>query len=124
MLTTRAASRLDLNFLGTALAIGVVAFAVHAAAQAPTPGRYISWAPPAAATASPGVGLAIPLASSPPVADLGPLAGLTAPLSGLFKQLNANTKATETGQYSIIQALEGALAEHIRQFLTWVTGGR
>jgi hypothetical protein len=110
--------------LGTALAIGVVAFAVHAAAQAPTPGRYISWAPPAAATATPGVGLAIPLASSPPVADLGPLGGLTSPLSGLFNQLNVNTKATESGQYSIIQALEGAIASHVRQFLTWVTGGR
>jgi hypothetical protein len=109
--------------LGVAVVVGVVAFAAHAASQPPAPGRYISWAPPAAATATPGVGEAIPLASSPPVADLGPLAGLTSPLSGLFKQLNANTKATESGQYSIIQALEAAVADHIRQFLTWVTGG-
>ncbi len=110
--------------LGIAAVIGVVAFAVHAAAQSPTPGRYISWAPPAVATATPGLGEAIPIASSPPVADLGPLGGLTAPLSGLFKQLNANTRATESGQYSIIQALESAVADHVRQFLTWVTGGR
>src|ERR1700687_3015538 len=39
--------------VGVAAAAGVVAFAVHAGAQAPTPGRYVSWAPPAVATATP-----------------------------------------------------------------------
>ena len=41
----------------------------------PTPGRYISWAPPATATATPGAGPVIPIASAPPVADSGPLGG-------------------------------------------------
>ena len=40
-------------------------------AQAPAPGRYISWAPPAVATATPGAGPALPLASASPVAEHG-----------------------------------------------------
>jgi len=40
--------------IGVAVAIGVVAVALHASTQAPLPGKYISWAPPASATASPG----------------------------------------------------------------------
>lgn len=104
---------------------GVVVFAVHAAAQqAPAPGRYISWAPPAVATATPGAGPAMPLASASPVANTGPLGGLATPLSGLFKQLNANTAATAKGQYSLLQELESAITAHIQQFLKWVTGGR
>ena len=104
---------------------GVAVFAVHAAAQqAPVPGRYISWAPPAVATATPGAGPALPLASASPAPNTGPLGGLTAPLSGLFKQLNGNTAATAKGQYSLLQELESALAAHIQQFLKWVTGGR
>jgi hypothetical protein len=110
--------------LGLAAVLGGVAFAVHAAAQAPTPGRYISWAPAATTTASPGIGRAIPVPPAPPVADAGPLGGFTAPLKGLLKQLNANTAQTETGQYSIVQALEGAVVTRIQQFLNWVTGGR
>jgi hypothetical protein len=110
--------------VGAAAAVGVVAFAVHAGAQAPAPGRYISWAPPATATATPGAGPALPVASAPPEVAADPLGGLTTPLSGLFKQLNANTAATATGQYSLIQDLEKALATHIQQFLNWVTGGR
>jgi hypothetical protein len=110
--------------VGVAAAVGVVAFAVHAAAQAPTPGRYISWAAPAVATATPGVGPALPVASASPVANAGPLGGLTSPLSGLFKQLNTNTAATATGEYSVLQDLEKALAAHVQQFLQWVTGGR
>ena len=111
-------------FIGAAAAVGVVAFAVHAGAQAPAPGRYISWAPPATATASPGAGPALPVASAAPVVATNPLGGLTTPLSGLFKQLNVNTAATATGQYSLIQDLETSLATHIQQFLKWVTGGR
>jgi hypothetical protein len=110
--------------LGAAAAISLVAFAVHAGAQAPTPGRYISWAPPAVATATPGAGPSLPLASPSAATDAGPLGGLTSPLSGLFKQLNANTAATATGQYSVLQELEGAVAAHVQQFLHWVTGGR
>jgi hypothetical protein len=110
--------------IAIAAVIGVVGLALHAAAQAPAPGRYISWAPPAAATASPGAGPAIPIASAPPVAGPGPLGGLTTPLSGLFKQLNLNTAETAKGQYSIVQDLEGAVAGRIQQFLKWVTGGR
>jgi hypothetical protein len=110
--------------IGVAVAGGAVAFAVHAGAQAPAPGRYISWAPPAVATATPGAGPALPLASPSPVVDVGPLGGLTSPLSGLFKQLNANTAATAAGQYSVLQELESALAGHIQTFLKWVTGGR
>jgi hypothetical protein len=110
--------------IGAAAAVGVVVFAVHAGAQAPAPGRYISWDPPATATATPGVGPALPVASAPPEVDTGPLNGLTTPLSGLFKQLNTNTAATATGQYSLIQDLEKALTTHIQQFLNWVTGGR
>ena len=110
--------------VGVAAAVGVVAFAVHAGAQAPTPGRYVSWAPPAVATATPGAGPALPMASASPAANAGPLGGLSAPLSGLFKQLNANTAATAGGEYSVLQDLERALAAHIQQFLHWVTRGR
>jgi hypothetical protein len=110
--------------IGVAAVIGLVGLAVHATAQVPAPGGYISWAPPGAATASPGAGPAIPVASAPPVAGPGPLGGLTTPLSGLFKQLNVNTAETAKGQYSILQDLEGALARRIQQFLKWVTGGR
>ena len=110
--------------IGVAAAVAVVGVAVHAGAQAPAPGKYISWAPPATATATPGAGPALPVASAAPDVDTDPLGGLTMPLSGLFKQLNANTAATATGQYSLIQDLETALAGHIQQFLQWVTGGR
>jgi hypothetical protein len=110
--------------VGVAAAVGVVAFAVHAGAQAPTPGRYVSWAPPAVATATPGAGPALPMESASPAANAGPLGGLSTPLSGLFKQLNANTAATAGGEYSVLQDLERALAAHIQQFLHWVTGGR
>jgi hypothetical protein len=110
---------------GVAAVAGVAAFAIHAAAQqAPAPGKYISWAPPAVATATPGAGPGLPLASASPVANPGPLGGLTQPLSGLFKQLNDNTAATAMGQYSVLQDLESALAAHIQQFLKWVSGGR
>ncbi|HEY6470369.1 MAG TPA: hypothetical protein VI434_11440 [Candidatus Dormibacteraeota bacterium] len=110
--------------LGAAVAIGLVAFAVHATAQAPAPGRYISWAPKATATATPGSGPALPLASAPPSADSGPLSALATPLSGLFKQLNRNTEETATGQLSILTDLENALAARISDFLNWVTGGK
>jgi hypothetical protein len=111
--------------VGVVAVAGVAVFAVHAAAQqAPAPGRYIGWAPPAVATATPGAGPAMPLASASPVANAGPLGGLTAPISGLFKQLNDNTAATAKGQFSLLQELESALASHIQQFLKWVTGGR
>jgi len=110
--------------IGAAAAVAVVAFAIRAGAQAPAPGKYISWAPPTIATAAPGAGPALPVASAAPKVDTGPLGGLTTPLSGLFKQLNTNTAATATGQYSLIQDLEKALASHIQQFLNWVTGGR
>jgi hypothetical protein len=110
--------------IGVAAAIGVVAFAIHATAQAPTPGRYISWVPQATATATPGVGPALPIASAAPATDAGPLSGLAMPLSGLFKQLNANTAETATGQFSILKDLENALAARISDFLQWVTGGK
>jgi len=110
--------------IGAAAVIGVVAFAIHATAQGPTPGRYISWAPPATATAPPGAGPALPMASPSPVTDSGPLSGLAMPLSGLFKQLNTNTEATATGQFAILKELEDALAARISDFLKWVTGGQ
>jgi hypothetical protein len=110
--------------LGVAAVVALVAFAIHAGAQAPTPGRYVSWAPPAVATATPGAGPALPLASPSPAPNAGPLGGLTTPLSGLFKQLNSNTATTASGEYSVLQDLERALAAHIQQFLHWVTGGR
>jgi hypothetical protein len=110
--------------IGVAAAVGLVAVAVHATAQAPAPGKYISWAPPATATATPGAGPALPMASAPPVAGPGLLGGLTTPLSGLFKQLNVNTAETAKGQYSILQELETALSDRAQQFLKWVTGGR
>jgi hypothetical protein len=110
--------------MGVAAVIGVVAVALHATTQTPVPGKYISWAPPASATASPGAGSAIPIASAPPVPRAGLPSGLTAPLSGLFKQLNANTAATARGQYTILQEVESALASRVRDFMKWVTGGR
>jgi hypothetical protein len=109
---------------GAAAAVGLVAFALHATAQAPTPGRYISWVPPATVTATPGAGPALPMASAPPVTDSGPLGGLAMPLSGLFKQLNLNTAETATGQFAMLKELENALATRISEFLKWVTGGR
>src|ERR1700692_3159588 len=112
------------TLVGVAAAVGLVAFAVHAGAQAPTPGRYVSWAPPVGAPAPPGAARASPRGSPRPAASAGPLGGLTTPLSGLFKQLNANTAATAGGEYSVLQDLERALAAHIQQFLHWVTGGR
>jgi hypothetical protein len=110
--------------IGAAAAIAVVGLALHATAQAPVPGKYISWAPPATATASPGAGPALPKASAPPAAGSGLLGGLTGPLSGLFKQLNVNTAETAKGQYSILRELERALGDRAQQFLKWVTGGR
>lgn len=110
--------------LGIAAVIGGVALVLHASAQPPQPGQYVTWAPPATATASPGAGPVVPMASAPPVAAPGILGGLTSPISGLFKQLNTNTAETATGQYALIQGLETAVAGHIQQFLHWVTGGR
>jgi hypothetical protein len=110
--------------LGVAAVIGGVTLALHATAQPPQPGQYVTWAPPATATASPGAGPVVPLGSAPPVASPGILGGLTSPVSGLFKQLNTNTAETATGQYTLIQSLETAVAGHIQQFLHWVTGGR
>jgi hypothetical protein len=110
--------------IGAGAAVGLIAFAVHATAQAPTPGRYISWAPPATATATPGAGPALPLASAAPVTDSGPLSALATPLSGLFKQLNRNTEETATGQFAILNDLGNALAARISDFLKWVTGGK
>jgi hypothetical protein len=110
--------------IGVGAIAGAVALAVHAGAQAPSPGRYITWAPPAVATATPGVGPALPIASASPAPSTGPLGSLTTPLSGLFKQLNANTAATAKGEFSVLHDLEGAVVAHIQQFLQWVTGGR
>jgi hypothetical protein len=110
--------------IGAIAAIGAVALAVHVSAQTPTPGRYISWAPPATATATPGAGPALPLVSAPPVVSSGPLGGLTTPLSGVLKQLNLNTAETATGQFAILKEVENALATRISEFLKWVTGGR
>ncbi len=110
--------------IGAVVAVALVAFAVHATAQAPAPGRYISWAPPATATATRGAGPVLPMASAPPTADAGPLSALATPLSGLFKQLNRNTEETATGQFAILKDLEYALAARISDFLKWVTGGK
>jgi len=109
--------------IGVAAAVGLVIVTVHATAQGPTPGRYISWVPPATATATPGAGPRLPMASAPPIRDAGPLTGLATPLSGLFKQLNLNTAETATGQFAMLRELEGALATRISEFLKWVTGG-
>jgi hypothetical protein len=110
--------------IGLAAVLSVVAFAVHATAHAPSPGQYVSWAPQASSTATPGAGPGIPIASATPAGEAGPLGGLTSPLSGLFKQLNTNTAETAKGEFSIFQSLEGALASRIGQFLNWVTGRR
>jgi hypothetical protein len=110
--------------IGAAAAVGLIVFALHATAQAPTPGQYISWAPRATATATSGPGPALPMASAPPLTDSGPLGGLTIPLAGVLKELNLNTAETATGQFAILKDLENALAARISEFLTWVTGGR
>ena len=110
--------------IGAAAVVGVIALAVHVSAQGPAPGRYISWAPPATATATPGAGPAIPMASAPPVVASGPLGALATPLTGLLQQLNRSTAETATGQFAILKELEDALAARISEFLKWVTGGR
>ncbi len=99
---------------------------VHAASQPPAPGTFISWSgspPGAEATPSAVAGVRpVPAASPTPASEGGPFGGLSIPLSGLFHQLNSETKASATGQYSILQELENALRDRIDQFLNWVTG--
>ena len=113
------------------LGVGVAAFlAFHAAAQPASPGRYLSWAdaPPPSTPQSPAGAVqgAVPTASpsAPATAGLGPLGALSGPLSGLLQQLNADTRTTANGQYSILQELENAVRDRIDQFLRWVTSRR
>jgi hypothetical protein len=114
--------------LALLLGVGVAAFlAFHAAAQPAAPGRFLSWAtaPPSSTPQSPAGAVqgALPTASSSAAttAGPGPLGALSAPLSGLLQQLNADTRTTANGQYSILQELENAVRDRIDQFLRWVT---
>ena len=79
--------------------------------------------PAATVAGAPGV-LPVAPPSSTPVPDAGPAGMLQTPLRSLFQQLNADTKSTANGEYSLLQQLEQGLRERIEQFLRWVTGGR
>jgi hypothetical protein len=123
-------ARRRVRVLALLLGVGVAAFlAFHAAAQPAAPGRFLSWA--TAPSASPGLPAgsaqgALPTASprETSAAGPGPLGALTAPLSGLLQQLNADTKTTANGDYSLLQELENAVRDRIDQFLNWVTTRR
>ena len=113
--------------LALLLGVGVAAFlAFHAAAQPAAPGRFLSWATAPSASPRPpaesGQG-ALPTASphATSAAGPGPLGALSAPLSGLLQQLNADTKTTASGEYSLLQELENAVRDRIDEFLNWVT---
>jgi len=116
-----------LRVLALLLAVGVAAFfAFHAAAQHAAPGRFLSWATsPTGSQQSPAAVAqgALPTASptATPAAGPGPFGALAVPLSGLLQQLNADTKTTANGQYSILQELENALRDRIDEFLNWVS---
>lgn len=112
--------------LGAAvIAAAVVAGALSASGR--QAGAPLSWGPPAAAaspsaTASPS-GVPVPQASPSPTAA-APLGGLQLPLSGLFQQLNSETRNTAVGQWSILQDIGDAIRDHIVAFLRWISGGR
>jgi len=112
-----------------AMVLAVVAFAVHSAASPTAAGQTFSWAAsttPAGSPAAPptGVARAIPTAAAASSPEVGPFAGLTAPLSSVLRSLNAETSASARGQYSILQEIGNAIRDHIEQFLNWVVGGR
>jgi len=90
------------------------------------PGRSLSWAgvPVSAQPAAPPVEASpVPTAAAPTTpADGGVLGALRAPLSGLFHQLNSETKHSAAGQYSILQDITSALRDRITEFLDWVVG--
>ncbi|HWW10829.1 MAG TPA: hypothetical protein VNY76_11340 [Candidatus Acidoferrales bacterium] len=115
------------RLLALLLGLGVAAFlAFHAAAQPAAPGRFLSWATsPSGSQRSPAAVVqgALPTAAptAAPAAGQGPLGALTVPLAGLLQQLNADTKTTANGQYSILQELENALRDRIDEFLAWVS---
>lgn len=120
-------ARRPLALLALAGTGAVVVLLVLHAATPPPPGRYLDLtAPPAAAAATSPVANAIPEASPTPApaTDAGPFSVLQVPLRNLFGQLNADTKASATGQYSLLQELEQGLRDRIDQFLHWVMGGR
>jgi hypothetical protein len=119
--------RRRVRVLALLLGLGVAAFlAFHAAAQPAAPGRFLSWATAPSASPRPPAGSAqgaLPTASptATPAAGAGPLGALSAPLSGLLQQLNADTKTTASGEYSLLQELENAVRDRIDEFLNWVT---
>jgi hypothetical protein len=105
----------------------VAAFlAFHAVAQPAAPGRFLSWATAPSASPRAPTGSAqgaLPTASphATSAAGPGPLGALTVPLSGLLQQLNADTKTTAYGEYSLLQELENALRDRIDQLLNWMS---
>lgn len=109
---------------------GLVAAAIAAgalSASARQSGSSLSWGPaPAAATASPAAAAggvpAPPPAPSPTAAPA--LGGLQLPLSGLFQQLNSETRNTAVGQWSILSDIGNTIRDYVAGFLRWVSGGR
>ncbi len=119
-------SRHRVRVLALLLGVGVAAFlAFHAAAQPAAPGRFLSWATAPSASPGPPAGSvqgALPTASprATAAAGPGPQGAITGPLSGLLQQLNADTRTTANGEYSLLQELENALRDRIDQFLNWI----
>lgn len=97
--------------------------------QTPPPGASISWAPQSAATAagSPAAPAGV-LPRATPSSSAGPaanaLGGLQVPLSAMFQQLNAETRNTAVGQYSILRDIGDAIRDRIVRFLDWISSGR
>lgn len=113
--------------LGAAvIAAAVVAGALSGSAR--QTGSTLTWGPaPAAATGTPAAtpsGVPIPQASPRPSAAAAPLGGLQLPLSGLFQQLNNETRNTAVGQYSILRDIGNAIRDQVVHFLQWISGER
>lgn len=112
------------------LAAGVTAavLLLRGGSPAAAPGGFVSWAPAqATAQASPapaGTVQPVPVASATPTPAPGLFGALQVPLTSLFEQLNAETRTSAAGQYTMLQELESALGQRIDQFLEWVSGGR
>ena len=112
------------RLVGVAVAaVAALLLVLHVSAQSSAPGRYTVWPAAATPTASTQAGPAIAIATAPPATPPpGILSGLSGPVSALFHQLDSNTAQTATGQYSILEELEHAIAQRLDGFLHWIVG--
>ncbi len=106
-------------FLAAAGGVAAVVVATHQGH--PTPGASIVWPGSGAPSAAPGIA-AQPQASPVPTATpaVSPR-GVTGPLSGLFGELNTDTRRGAAGEYSILQQIGGTLREWFVHLLDSIT---